>query len=114
MIANGIAHLRAIQLTSVAADVGYKPLGGDALTVKAVVGRTIFRTTDVDGIWTRIETRDFIVTKEQLPSEPKVGDEITFLGDAYEVLAPNGEPAWRWSDTFHSAYRIHAKNIGGG
>ena len=113
MIKSGIETLRAIQMASVASDVVYKRLGGDAKTVKAVVGRTVFRSTDVDGIWTRIETRDFIVGKALIDFEPQVGDEIEFLGDTYEVLSPNGEPAWRWSDAFHTAYRIHAKHTGG-
>ena len=105
--------MRAIQMQSVASEIVYKRLGGDALSVKAVVGRTVFRSTDVDGIWTRIETRDFIVPRELLSSEPQVGDEIGFLGHTYEVLSPAGEPCWRWSDAFHTAYRIHAKNTGG-
>lgn len=105
--------MRAIQMQSIASEIVYKRLGGDALSVKAVVGRTIFRSTDVDGIWTRIETRDFIVPRELLSSEPQVGDEIGFLGHTYEVLSPAGEPCWRWSDAFHTAYRIHAKNTGG-
>ena len=113
MIQSGIAHMRAIQMQSVASEVVYRRLGGNAHTVKAVVGRTVFRSTDVDGIWTRVETRDFIVPRGTLGFEPQVGDEIEFLGNTYEVLSPNGEPAWRWSDAFHTAYRIHAKHTGG-
>ena len=113
MIKSGIEALRAIQMANVASDVVYRRLGGEALTVKAVVGRTVFRSTDESGIWTRIETRDFIVGKALIDFEPQVGDEIEFLGSTYEVLAPSGEPAWRWSDTFHTAYRIHAKHTGG-
>ena len=113
MIKSGIETLRAIQMANVATDVVYRRLGGDAKTIKALVGRTVFRSTDVDGIWTRVETRDFIVGKGLIGFEPQVGDEIEFLGSTYEVLAPSGEPAWRWSDAFHTAYRIHAKNTGG-
>ncbi len=113
MVKSGIEHLRAIQMQCLASEVGYRPLGGEALSIKAVVGRTVFRSTDESGIWTRVETRDFIVPKELLPSEPQAGDEIEFLGCTYEVLAPGGEPCWRWSDAFHTAYRIHAKHIGG-
>ena len=112
MIQSGIGHLRAIQMANIASDVVYRRLGGEALSVKAVVGRTVFRSADVDGIWTRVETRDFIVGKGQIDFEPQVGDEIEFLGNTYEVLSPNGEPAWRWSDAFHTAYRIHAKHTG--
>ena len=113
MIKSGIETLRAIQMASVASDVVYRRLGGEAKTVKAVVGRTVFRSTDESGIWTRIETRDFIVSKGQMDFEPEIGDEIEFLGNTYEVLSPAGEPAWRWSDAFHTAYRIHAKHTGG-
>ena len=114
MIRSGIEHLRAVQMQSLASEVVYRRLGGAALSVKAVVGRTVFRSTDADGIWTRVETRDFIVPRDLLPFEPQVGDEVEFLGGTYEVLAPNGEPCWRWSDAFKTAYRIHAKNTGGG
>ena len=113
MIQSGIAHMRAIQMQSVASEVVYRRLGDEPLSVRAVVGRTVFRSTDVDGIWTRVETRDFIVPGGTLGFEPQVGDEIEFLGNTYEVLSPNGEPAWRWSDAFHTAYRIHAKHTGG-
>jgi hypothetical protein len=113
MLKGAIEALREIQMANVASEVVYRRLGGESKTVKAVVGRTVFRSTDESGIWTRIETRDFIVSKGQMDFEPQVGDEIEFLGNTYEVLAPNGEPAWRWSDAFHTAYRIHAKHTGG-
>ena len=135
MVKSAIEHMRAIQMQSLTVEVGYTPLGGEARTIRAVVGRTVFRSTDMDGIWTRIETRDFIVPKELLASEPQVvpaacrrlrpigkqpvrakaraSDEIGFLGHTYKVLSPAGEPCWRWSDAFHTAYRIHAKHTGG-
>ena len=113
MVKSAIEHMRAIQMQSLAVEVGYTPLGGETSTIRAVVGRTVFRSTEESGIWTRIETRDFIVPKELLASEPQVGDEVEFLGHTYEVLAPSGEPCWRWSDAFHTAYRIHAKHTGG-
>ena len=114
MIRSGIEQLRTIQLANIAVDVEYEPVGGDAKTIKAVMGRTSFRATDVDGVWTRFEMRDFIIGASLLGAEPKVGDEIRWNGNTYEVLAPAGEPAWRWSDTFHTAYRIHTKHIAGG
>ena len=113
MIKSAIEHMRTIQMQRLSADVVYKTLGGEVRTIRAVVGRTVFRSTDERGIWTRIETRDFIVPKSELPSEPQVGDEVEFLGSTYEVLAPSGEPCWRWSDAFKTAYRIHAKHTGG-
>ena len=112
MLKSAIERLRELQMQSLAAEIGYKPLGGETRTVRAVVGRTVFRSTGEGGIWTRFETRDFIVPREMLGSEPKTGDEIEFLGCSYEVLAPGGEPCWRWSDPFRTAYRIHAKHTG--
>ena len=94
MLKTAIEALRAVQLASAAVEVTYRPRGGGALAL-------------------RIETRDFIVPRELLPSEPQVGDEVDFLGGTYEVLSPNGEPAWRWSDPFRTAYRIHTKHVGG-
>ena len=61
----------------------------------------------------RLHSRLGFLEKGEIIIEPQVGDEIEFLGSTYEVLAPSGEPAWRWSDAFHTAYRIHAKNTGG-
>ena len=113
MLEDAASWLTAMCNESLAVVVSWRPRGGPAREIPAVVGRTVFRSTDADGIWTRVETRDFIVPKEQLPFEPQVGDEVEFLGATYEVLAPNGEPAWRWSDAFHTAYRIHAKHTGG-
>ena len=113
MIKSAIEHMRAIQMQSLAVEVGYTPLGGEAHTIRAVVGRTVFRSTDVDGIWTRIETRDFIVRADQLGLEPRQGDVIDFDGCEYEVLAPYGEPVWRWSDPYRTARRIHTKLTGG-
>ena len=109
-LAQALKDVAAIGFTGVEF-AGY--YGNDAKTVKAVFGRTVFRSTDESGIWTRVETRDFIVGKALIDFEPQVGDEIEFLGSTYEVLASSGEPAWRWSDAFHTAYRIHAKNTGG-
>ena len=113
MVKSAIEHMRAMQARCLAVDAGYTTSGGGKRTVRAVAGRTVFRSAGESGMWTRIETRDFIVPKEYLPLEPQAGDEIEFLGRTYEVLSPAGEPCWRWSDAFHTAYRIHAKHTGG-
>ncbi len=113
MLRSGIKALRAAQLRFVAVKAEYSPAGGETRTVDAVMGRTSFRATDESGIWTRVEMRDFIVPASQLAAEPGPGDEISFEGKVYEVLAEAGEPAWRWSDSFNTAYRIHTKHTGG-
>ena len=61
----------------------------------------------------RTETRDFLIAAEDLPDDPERGDVILHAGLRYEVLAPNGEPVWRWSGTGRILRRIHTKEIGG-
>ena len=112
MIESGVKALRTAQLDALSKDVTYRRGGGETV-VKAVPGRTIFRSTNDCGQWVRIETRDFIIPGKQLGIEPEPGDEIVFDSSVYEVLAPAGEPAWRWSDPFKTAMRIHTKHTGG-
>ena len=56
---------------------------------------------------------DFLIAAEDLPDDPERGDVILHAGLRYEVLAPNGEPVWRWSGTGRILRRIHTKEIGG-
>ena len=112
MIRSGIDALRSAQLDVLSSDVTYRR-GGMETNVKAVVGRTVFRSTNDYGVWVRTETRDFIVRADQLGLEPRQGDVIDFDGREYEVLAPYGEPVWRWSDPYRTARRIHTKLTGG-
>ena len=44
-----------------------------------------------------------------LPEEPVKGDAVVWRGRIYEVLAPHGEPCWRWSDAYHVMKRVHTK-----
>ena len=110
MIRTGIDALRAAQLDVLSVDATYRR-GTEGWRVKAVVGRTVFRSMNEYGAWVRTETRDFIIPAGQLDLEPRTGDEIVFDGGVYEVLAPNGEPVWRWSGPQHVTRRIHTKEI---
>ena len=111
MIRSGIDALRSAQLDVSSTDVTYRR-GGMETSVKAVVGRTVFRSTNDYGVWVRTETRDFIVRADQLGLEPRQGDVIDFDGYEYDVLAPYGEPVWRWSDPSRPARRTHTKLTG--
>ena len=91
MIRRGLAALRLMQYEVLADDVTYSR-DGAAKAVKAIVGRTVFRSTNDSGHWTRTETRDFIIRPDELGLIPEKGDVIRFDGGEYEVLAPNGEP----------------------
>lgn len=79
--------------------------------VKATIGRTVFKVDNAFGS-AYIESTDFLVAVDALSEQPKKGDKI-FLGETeYQVLAPQGENIWRFSDFSKTLYRIHSKRIG--
>jgi hypothetical protein len=96
--------------------------GLQQVTVQATVGRTLLKLNDGYGSvrmeWT---DRDFLIHAADLvldgsPTLPERGDIIretqgskTFV---YEVMAPGGEPPWRWCDVFRKVLRIHTKQVG--
>ncbi len=95
--------------------------GGESIEVAATVGRTVFEQADEYGILRRIEARDFIIRAVDLvlagtTTIPKPGDQIRETDGGvvlvYEVMAPGGEPPWRYSDAYRTALRIHTKHVG--
>lgn len=98
--------------SALAVKIRWIPRHGVERTVDAVVGRTVFRAEGEYGVTVRTESRDFIVTSDQMPEEPMKGDMVVWGSMAYEVLAPGGEPVWRWSDGYRNARRIHTKEAG--
>ena len=105
--------LRDAQSAWFGEEVTYLTEDGVELQFNAVLGHTFFKQQNEYGSWIRVESKDFIVRKEDLGREPKKGDLIRYSGSEYEVLAPNDEPVWRWSDPLETAYRIHTKHTGG-
>ena len=112
VLRSAVAALRDVLSAVDAEEVAYRRRDGSEVRLAAVVGRTAFHSRGEYGTWTRVEARDFIVLAGALAEDPVQGDEIVFDGRVYEVLAPNGEPCWRWSDPFHVARRIHTKLTG--
>ena len=86
---------------------------GGSLELTATIGRTLFRAENEYGVTIRVESRDFLISTGKLSAPPQRGDRIIYAGRRYEVLAPNGEPVWRWSGTGQLVRRIHTKEIGG-
>ena len=69
----------------------------------------------------RTESRDFLVLAADLvlagkAELPRAGDRIRETDGGqiflYEVMAPGGEPPWRYSDPYRRALRIHTKFVG--
>lgn len=91
----------------------YRRKGKMPVSMTATVGRTLFRAENEYGVTIRTESRDFLIGVDRMPEEPQRGDRIVYAGREFEVLAPNGEPVWRWSGAQHVTRRIHTKEIGG-
>lgn len=95
-----------------AVPIVYLRRDGESLPIQASPGKTLFRSEDQYGVTVRMESRDFLVAASDLPDDPVRGDRIFYDGRQYEVLAPNGEPVWRWCGTCHWIRRIHTKETG--
>lgn len=95
--------------------------GDDRVVVRATIGRTLLKLSDeYGGVRMEWTDRDFLVRTSELMIaglriSPQAGDVIEESVDgqthAYEVLAPGGEPPWRWADPHRQMFRIHAKHI---
>ncbi|MBU0639323.1 MAG: hypothetical protein KKB50_10700 [Planctomycetes bacterium] len=94
--------------------------GSDSVDLAATIGRTEFEQADEYGIVHRTESRDFLVLAADLvlagkAELPRAGDRIReTVGDQifiYEVMAPSGEPPWRYSDPYRRTLRIHTKHV---
>ncbi len=95
--------------------------GAETVVVSASVGRTIFRIENAYGVQERHEARDYLILASALflggaLELPKAGDRIREEEDGkvfvYEVMAPGGEPCWRYSDPYRRTLRIHTKHVG--
>jgi len=95
--------------------------GNDSVNVAATIGRTEFEQADEYGVVHRTESRDFLITAADLvladkPVLPQAGDRIRETAGeqvfVYEIMAPGGEPPFRYSDPYRRALRIHTKFVG--
>jgi len=93
----------------------------DSVNVPATIGRTEFEQADEYGVVHRIESRDFLVRTDALVLGnkvvlPQAGDRVReMVGEQvfiYEVMAPGGEPPWRYNDPYRQTLRIHTKFVG--
>jgi hypothetical protein len=116
MLQNGMNWLESQRKTHLSVPVIYRR-GGDSVEVKATIGKTVFKVTDDYGRYQHIESRDYLISTDELVLNethilPEPGDEIVESGFIYEVMAPNNEPEWRYSDSCRNTLRIHTKLTG--
>ena len=116
LLGNAMRWLEAQRRKHLTVPVIYR-LGDQSVELPATIGRTVFKVSDDYGRYQYIESRDYLVTAADLvlngeTTLPESGDEIVENGQIYEVMAPNGEPEWRYSDSSRQCLRIHTKHIG--
>lgn len=87
--------------------------GADGVIVplQAAIGQTEYETANEYGAVERWESRDFIVSRADLPRLPVAGDLVIEEQEsrraAYEVSAPRGMPVWSPADSYGVAISIH-------
>lgn len=96
--------------------------GGSSVALTAIHGRTLLKLSDdYGGVKMEHTDRDYLIASADLvlsgnPVLPQKGDVIAEEEDGttyvYEVLAPPGEPPWRWSGADRVLMRVHVKLVG--
>ncbi|MFW5832862.1 MAG: hypothetical protein ACOCYE_02040 [Pseudomonadota bacterium] len=118
LLAQGQAMLNRVRNAHATREVTYRRDDRER-TLRATVGRTLFRLDDQSGGTIRYRSRDYLILTEDLAEagfgrEPRRHDQVidSVGGEnrVYEVLGPGGdEPDWRWSGPDGKAVRIHTK-----
>jgi len=94
--------------------------GASTVDLAATVGRTVYEQADESGFIRKIESRDFLVRRTDLVLDgsaalPRAGDRVRetdgFETQIFEVMAPGGEPPFRFSDPYRNTLRIHTKHV---
>lgn len=84
---------------------------GGSFELVASIGRSQYETANDYGAIERWESRDYIVTRADLPRLPMPGDVIVEQQSdrtaVYEVNAPRGMPVWSPADSYGISVSIH-------
>lgn len=105
LLERGSRHLDAVRNRMLAVTILYNDE-----PVRATVGKTVFRLDRGYGIIYE-ESTDFLISAALLDEPPAKGDRIRYREDEFEVLAPDGEKLWRWTDGYQTTCRIHTKKV---
>lgn len=119
LLQHGAAFVDGRRHTHLTRTVTYQR-GAGSVDLAATVGRTVFEQADESGFIRRVESRDFLVRRTDLVLDgshtlPKAGDRVREPDgpqtQVYEVMAPGGEPPFRFSDPYRKVLRIHTKHV---
>ena len=111
MLRSGVTWLGKKRVANCSSVVSYRR-PPDSYAVNATYGKTSVEVSDESGMTIVAKVWDFIIQADEMEFDPEPGDLILADGRLYEVMNLGGE-AWRWSDPFRTAYRIHTKDTGG-
>jgi len=121
LLSRGLAKLRAALATGAGVSIRYVR-GATSIEGTGWVGRTVFSQlpSAQGGAAVVFGDRDYLIPVAALttladPPTPIRGDRIeeTIEGVecTFEVIAPGGEPPWRFSDPQRTLYRLHTKKV---
>lgn len=118
LLALGEAWFEQQRREHLAVTVNYQPQVGLARDCKATLITGRWESVDTAGNVVRMETRDFIIHRDELPQDPQRGDLIVVDENGsqktYRVSIPDGgRNAWRWSDRSERIRRIHTMAVSG-
>jgi len=118
MLANAETWFEAQRREHLAVTVSYQPTVGLHRECRATLITGRWEALNKDGQIVRIETRDFIIHRDELPQDPKRGDRVVVVENGatktYEVSIPAGaDNPWRWSDRSERIRRIHTMAVSG-
>lgn len=125
LVEDAMEELRDVLGTEAAVSIVYhRPQGSGELTVSITncwVGQTRFRTNE--GRFSRLDfsDRDYLIPVDLLILDgelvqPKENDWIEQIingkpSQQFNLIAPEGEPVWRYSDPQETIYRCHTKKM---
>ena len=122
LLRTAAAWLSATLETNVSETIGYtRGALGVVGGLLATIGHTPFSQVTDSGIIETYQTRDYLITAAELILGgnvvlPQRGDLITETdanGNSfvYQVMAPGGEPHYRFCDQFRVKLRVHTKQV---
>ncbi len=90
--------------------------GAWSVTVSATLGKSEFEVDDGAGATIRVESRDYLIAATDLVLDdvvvlPVKGDLIVDQELTCEVLSPDGQSHWRYTDPYRRTLRIHTKQV---
>ena len=116
MLARDTAWLAGQRKRFIGTSVVYRR-GASSATLTATIGSTKRELDEGDGLVTRYESRDFLITAADLilggaRVMPQPGDQIVEAdGSVCELMDFPGDGYWTWSGPYRVTLRVHTKQV---